>query len=49
VTISKLQTEIKEEQTNLMINGKNYWSERRRNYCYYGNGESCWRNIYIPL
>jgi len=27
---------------NWTINGKNYRNARRRNYCYYGNGE-CWR------
>jgi len=34
-----LQTEVKEEQRNLTISGKNY---RRRSYCYYGNGKR-WR------
>ena len=34
--------EVKKEQRNLTINGKNYRNARRRGYCYYSNGER-WR------
>jgi len=40
-----LQTEVKEVQRNLTINGKNY-QNARRSYSYYGNGERWRRNKY---
>ena len=40
------QTEIKERQKNLTINGKNYRNGRRLSYCYFGNDEHWRRNKY---
>jgi len=41
------QTEVKQEQRNLTISGKNYLNTRSHSYCYYDNDERWRRNKYI--
>jgi len=44
-----LQTTVKEEQINLMINEKNYRNAGGCSYCYHGNGERWPRNKYTMM